>query len=68
MSFNDELVKIAEEWAEQEGAAAIDAEAAADFALQHRLYQLTAKNTTAPGGNTGGREYQRERENAGPTS
>ena len=39
MSFNDELVKIAEEWAEQEGAAAIDAEAAADYALQHRLYQ-----------------------------
>ena len=39
MSFNDELVKIAEEWAEQEGAAAIDAEAAADYALQRKLYQ-----------------------------
>lgn len=41
MSINDDLVKIAEEWAEQEGAAAIDAEAAADYALEHKLYQRT---------------------------
>jgi len=39
MSFNDEMLKIAEEWAEQEGASAIDAEAAADYALKYRLYQ-----------------------------
>ena len=39
MSFYDEMVKIADEWAEQEGAAAIDAEAAADYALKHKLYQ-----------------------------
>jgi hypothetical protein len=39
MSFNDKLVRIAEEWAEQEGAAAINAEAAADYALEHNLYQ-----------------------------
>lgn len=39
MSFNDELVQIAEEWAEQEGSTSIDAEAAADYALKHRLYQ-----------------------------
>jgi hypothetical protein len=39
MSFNDEMVRIADEWAEQEGASAIDAEAAADYALKHRLYQ-----------------------------
>jgi hypothetical protein len=39
MSFNDEMVRIAHEWAEQEGAAAIDAEAAADYALKHKLYQ-----------------------------
>ena len=38
MSFNDEMVRIAHEWAEQEGASAIDAEAAADYALQQRLY------------------------------
>jgi hypothetical protein len=38
MSFNDELVKIAEKWAEREGTSAIDAEAAADYALKHRLY------------------------------
>lgn len=39
MSFYDEMLKIADEWAEQEGASAIDAEAAADYALKHRLYQ-----------------------------
>ena len=39
MSFNDEMLTIAEEWAEQAGASAIDAEAAADFALEHKLYQ-----------------------------
>jgi hypothetical protein len=38
MSFNDEMVKIAEEWQEQEGASAIDAEAAADYALRTRQY------------------------------
>jgi hypothetical protein len=38
MSFNDEMVRIAEEWAKREGASAIDAEAAADYALKHRLY------------------------------
>jgi hypothetical protein len=38
MSFNDELVRIAHEWAEQEGASAIDAEAAADYALEHKRY------------------------------
>lgn len=39
MSFNEEMVRIAEEWAEQEGASAIDAEAAADYALKNRLYR-----------------------------
>jgi hypothetical protein len=39
MSFNDDLVRFAHEWAEQEGAAAIDAVAAADYALEHGLYQ-----------------------------
>jgi hypothetical protein len=39
MSFNDDLVRIAEEWAKQEGAAAIDVEAAADYALKKRRYQ-----------------------------
>src|SRR5438132_3715230 len=39
MSFYEEMLKIADDWAEQEGASAIDAEAAADYALQHRLYQ-----------------------------
>lgn len=39
MSFYDEMVRIADEWAEQEGATAIDAAAAADYALQNRLYQ-----------------------------
>lgn len=38
MSFNDEMVRIAHEWADQEGASAIDAEAAADYALQQKLY------------------------------
>ena len=38
MSFYDEMVKIAEECAEQEGASAIDPQAAADYALKHRLY------------------------------
>lgn len=39
MSFYEKMVEFAEEWAEQEGAAAIDAEAAADYALQRKLYQ-----------------------------
>lgn len=39
MSFYDEMVKIADEWADQEGATAIDVEAAADYALQHKRYQ-----------------------------
>jgi hypothetical protein len=39
MSFNDEMVQIAHEWAEQAGAAAIDAVAAADYAIKHKLYQ-----------------------------
>lgn len=39
MSFNDDMLTIAEEWAEQEGASAIDAEAAADYALKHKRYQ-----------------------------
>ena len=38
MSFNDDMVRIAHEWAEQEGASAIDAAAAADYALQQKLY------------------------------
>jgi hypothetical protein len=38
MSFYNEMVRIAEECAEREGASAIDAEAAADYALKHRLY------------------------------
>jgi hypothetical protein len=42
MSFNEELVKIAEDWQEQEGASAIDVEAAADYALKHKLYDRTA--------------------------
>ena len=41
MSFNEEMVKIAEEWQEQEGASAIDVEAAADYALTHKLYDRT---------------------------
>jgi hypothetical protein len=42
MSFNDEMVRIAQEWAEQSGAAAIDAVAAADYAITHKLYQRQA--------------------------
>jgi hypothetical protein len=38
MSFNDELVRIAEECAKREGANAIDPEAAADYALKRKLY------------------------------
>ena len=38
MSFNEEMVRIAEDWQEQEGASAIDVEAAADYALKHKLY------------------------------
>jgi hypothetical protein len=38
MSFNEKLVKIAEDWQEQEGASAIDVEAVADYALKHKLY------------------------------
>ncbi len=39
MSFYDEMLKIADEWAEQEGASAIDVEAAVDYALNNRMYQ-----------------------------
>lgn len=39
MTFYDKMVEIADEWAEQEGATAIDAEAAADYALKNKLYQ-----------------------------
>jgi len=39
MSFNDEMVKIAEEWQEQEGASVIDVEAAVDYALTNKLYR-----------------------------
>jgi hypothetical protein len=39
MSFYDEMVKIADDWAEQEGASAIDVDAAVDYALKNRLYQ-----------------------------
>jgi hypothetical protein len=39
MTFYDKMVEIAHEWAELEGASAIDAEAAADYALKKRLYQ-----------------------------
>ncbi len=39
MSFNEKMVGIADEWAEQEGASAIDPEAAADYALKHGLYR-----------------------------
>ncbi|HKB92025.1 MAG TPA: hypothetical protein VKC60_16025 [Opitutaceae bacterium] len=38
MSFYDKMVEIADEWADEQGASAIDAEAAADYALQHKLY------------------------------
>jgi hypothetical protein len=38
MTFYDKMVEIADEWAEQEGASAIDAEAAADYALKQKLY------------------------------
>lgn len=38
MAFYDNMVDIANEWAEQEGASAIDAAAAADYALRNRLY------------------------------
>jgi hypothetical protein len=39
MAFYEEMLRIAHEWAEQEGAIAIDAEAAADYALRNRRYQ-----------------------------
>jgi len=39
MSISKTLVEIADEWAEQSGAAAIDVEAAADYALKGRRYQ-----------------------------
>jgi hypothetical protein len=39
MSFDDVMVKIAEEWQEQEGASAIDVEAAVDYALTNKLYR-----------------------------
>jgi hypothetical protein len=38
MTFYDKMVEIADEWADQEGAIAIDAEAAADYALENKLY------------------------------
>ena len=39
MTFNEEMVKIAEDWQEQEGASAIDVEAAVDYALTNKLYR-----------------------------
>jgi hypothetical protein len=39
MTFYDKMVDIAHEWAEQEGASAIDVDAAVEYALKHRLYQ-----------------------------
>lgn len=45
MSFYDEMVRIAHEWAEQQGANAIDADAAADYALKQRLYDRQPPNT-----------------------
>jgi hypothetical protein len=39
MTFNDKMLEIADEWAEQEGATAIDAVAAADYALETKQYQ-----------------------------
>ncbi len=38
MSLYDEMLQIADDWAEQEGASAIDVEAAVDYALKHKLY------------------------------
>lgn len=39
MSFNEDMLKIAHEWAEQEGASAIDVEAVVEYALLNKLYQ-----------------------------
>jgi hypothetical protein len=39
MSFYDDMVSIADEWAKEEGAAAIDVEAAVEYALRRKLYQ-----------------------------
>jgi hypothetical protein len=39
MTFNDQMVQIAEDWQEQEGASAIDVEAAVDYALKNKLYR-----------------------------
>ncbi len=39
MTFYDKMVEIADEWADQAGATAIDAEAAADYALETKQYQ-----------------------------
>jgi hypothetical protein len=39
MTFIEEMVKIAEDWQEQEGASAIDVEAAVDYALKNKLYR-----------------------------
>lgn len=38
MTFYDKMVEIADVWADKQGASAIDAEAAADFALENKLY------------------------------
>ena len=42
MSFYDEMLKIADEWAAKSGASAIDVEAAADYALKHKRYDRPA--------------------------
>jgi hypothetical protein len=42
MSFYDEMVRIAEEYAKREGVSTIDPEAAADYALKRRLYERQA--------------------------
>ena len=38
MDFYDKMVEIAEEWADKQGASAIDVDAAVDYALKHKLY------------------------------
>lgn len=39
MNFYEKMVEIADEWADQAGATAINAEAAADYALETKQYQ-----------------------------
>ena len=42
MTFYEEMLKIADEWAEAQGASAIDVEAAVDYALKRKLYDRPA--------------------------